>query len=73
MKHSYRTECTCRRCTKERERRTQQSGIDTARNTSIISERRKSRRPKRERRPEYGSQEWAETYRDDLPSESGDY
>ena len=40
MKHSYTVGCHCKRCTRELERRTQQSGIDAAQNTSYRSGRR---------------------------------
>lgn len=60
-KHAYQIKCECPRCTKERARRLRQS------NSAPVS----YKRPK-ERRPEFGSQEWAETYSDNL-GESPDF
>lgn len=79
MKHPYKADCGCARCTKERARRTQQSSDDYAKFGSIgYSSRdrcltRRSRRDWENRRPVWGSQEWAETRGDDIDSPSGDY
>lgn len=77
MKHSYRPECTCNRCSKERARRAGQGRNEDARQTIhraiVAAGRRQTRRQPTERRPTPGSQEWAETRGDDIDSPSGDY
>lgn len=65
MKHSYRAECQCARCTKELERRTKQSGAAPVKHIPVKRER------TRTHKPEWGSQEWVETRGDDL-GESND-
>jgi hypothetical protein len=72
MKHSYRADCDCTRCTNERTRRSGQAHADTARR-SWPAVRYRGRRASVTRRPTPGSQEWAETRGDDIDSESGDY
>lgn len=69
MKHSYRAECGCERCTKELARRTAQSAAAFRANPRPLK--RASQRPST-RRPTPGSAEWAETRGDDL-GESPDY
>jgi hypothetical protein len=69
MKHSYRLDCDCARCVRERNRRISQAQARDTRHRSA-PHRRPQRR--RERRPVPGSQEWAETRGDDL-GESPDY
>lgn len=71
MKHSYRAECDCRRCMKERERRAMQANINLTHHTPMPRPRRTRR--VQSRRPIVGSQEWAETRGDDIDSPSGDY
>jgi len=77
MKHSYRPECQCERCGKERTRRASQSATDAAhdphrRTMHHTMRRQNSQARKATRRPVPGSQEWAETRGDDL-GESPDY
>jgi len=54
MKHSYRPECGCDRCAKERERRTTQSMADPRRVERFRANTRRRRRDPMER--------WAENY-----------
>lgn len=67
MKHSYRADCDCKRCTNERARRDAQSRARIA-NKAWPSVRYRGRRAPAQRRPVPGSQEWAETRGDDIPS-----
>lgn len=66
MKHPYRDTCDCTRCHKERERRTAQATADPRR-LQQVARKRRARKPIT-RRPVPGSQEWAETRGDDIPS-----
>ncbi len=66
MRHSYRPECLCDRCAREKTRRTAQS----LRNPQRIKPARRGRKPAwvmdRDSYPTAGSQEWAETRGDNL-------
>ncbi len=68
MKHSYRPDCACDHCMKERERRTAQAAHDPRR--AYQERQKRARRTPRttSRKPAYGSAEWAETRGDDIPS-----
>lgn len=66
MKHSYDSNCGCRRCTKERARRDMQSRQDAIGDAHRTAVHHLTRL--RSRRPIPGSQEWAETRGDDIPS-----
>jgi len=72
MKHSYRPECKCDRCAREKTRRTLQS----AANPQRIRPTKRGRKPAwiadRDSAYPVGSQEWAELSGDDLGL-SGDY
>lgn len=68
--HSYTLGCTCPRCTKEAIRRNAQSLTDPRRKFTAAKPKRTRRKP--QHRPIPGSQEWAETYSDDL-GDSPDY
>lgn len=70
MKHSYRPECTCDRCNGERNRRERQADQNAARRRPCAIRTSYGRRNVScsERRPTPGSQEWAETRGDDIPS-----
>lgn len=69
MKHAYKPDCTCTRCTREASRRNSQSRANTARKVWPAV---RYRGRKVSKRPAPGSAEWAETYADDL-GESPDY
>lgn len=77
MRHSYRLDCECPRCTKERARRSSQSLQDSRNNPAPAGYRWdaakrthvKIRKPRKSSRsPVPGSAEWAETRGDDIPS-----
>lgn len=71
MKHSYRADCDCRRCTREHSRRNQQAAAEHSRQVATGEWRRPTTRRARRssaRRPTPGTQEWAETRGDDIPS-----
>lgn len=70
MKHPYKADCECKRCTRERERRNAQSLSDPR--AAIVKHARRTR-SQGSRSPVHGSQEWAETRGDDIDSPSGDY
>lgn len=74
MKHSYRAECECSRCTKERTRRDKQGMGRAISNATRLGKvaKQMARSRTQTRRPIVGSQEWAETRGDDL-GESPDY
>lgn len=61
MKHSYDATCNCARCDKESNRRRRQA-LNDGRARFYAQPVRRSRRPV------HGSQEWAETRGDDIPS-----
>ena len=68
MKHSYQLDCACHRCTRERQRRADQSELSPRTPVYVA---RVSRHLARHR-PTWGSQAWAETRGDDL-GPSGDW
>jgi hypothetical protein len=70
MKHSYRDTCDCLRCQKERMRRTSQAASDPRRHHQMAQKRKRWASQNRipSRKPAWGSQEWAETRGDDIPS-----
>ena len=75
MKHPYRLDCDCSRCSKERARRDNQSKQNIAVrgiHAALIRSERNHRRRTSECKPAFGSAEWAETRGDDL-GESPDY
>lgn len=68
-KHAYTLGCDCLRCAKECARRSAQSLANPQRGIWNTQK----PKPRRSRKPAYGSQEWAETRGDDIPDYSGDY
>lgn len=70
MKHPYKPDCPCTRCTRERARRNAQSRSDPL---AAIVKRARRTRSKGSRSPIVGSAEWAEMRGDDIDSPSGDY
>lgn len=68
MKHSYRADCDCKRCARERKRRAARAALNDGIRRLYAQ---RSRKP-RDRRPAPGSQQWAETRGDDI-GESPDY
>lgn len=68
MKHPYTVDCPCKRCTKELARRQLQATSSSRTPQYRRSAHHYGNGPVRERRPVHGSQEWAETRADDIPS-----
>lgn len=67
MKHSYRVECECARCVKERARRGQQSNDRTT--AEVMLDWTRSRNPRRAR----ASREYWDAFESGRPMSSDDY
>ena len=77
MKHSYVVGCECKRCIRECARRMRQATAESVKHPKVDTAAAKKharweRERRCERRPVWGSAEWAETRGDDL-GESPDY